>query len=113
VDTKSPDDTLYNRSGLPDFGFILFAILVLALNVVSVICLILFLLYFLSSTLHDFISGYRTILGIFSIVILSINMLLLILSFENWWQVILLIITVGMIFLGIVPFVHAKKKPLP
>jgi hypothetical protein len=113
ADPKCPTDTLYDRTELPGFAFILFAILVLLLNILSVICLILFLLYFLNSFVHDFITGYRMFFGITSSIIVFLNLLLLILSSENWWQVILLLITVGMIFLGIMPLIHMKKKPLP
>ena len=110
---KCPTDNLYDRTELPGFIFILFAVLVLVLNILSVVCLILFILYFLSSTVHEFISGYRMFFGITSAIIVFLNLLLLVLSSENWWQVILLLITVGMIFLGIMPLIHVKKKPLP
>jgi hypothetical protein len=113
VDPVCPTDTLFDRASLPGMVFIVFALFVLVLNILSVVSLVLFLLRYLDSTVHDFVARHILFFGIASSIIVWLNLLLLVLSFGNWWQAILLLITVGMILLGIMPFIHMRKKPLP
>jgi hypothetical protein len=109
----SQPENISDQVGISGAGFIMFAVLVLVLNVLSVALLSLFILFYLSSKVHDFISGYMKPFGVVSGVIVLLNIMLLVLSFGNLWQIIIFVLTLGLVFLGIMPFIHTRKRPLP